>query len=258
MQRYRLRLGVHFLLLATLISSRASAESSPDVLCDPPRKTFLLIPLHVHVLQCDAREDLNCKLTDEQVRSVVNQVNGIWHKAGIHFCLGPILHENAANVKAFADSITGAGDPPQSSPLEMYRLLAPVESRSLAGLHVYYIHQFDVNGVFLGRCMCFVKETASLRPVEGGIDQPLPRVTSHELGHAMGLPHRQDITNLMASGTNGIKLNEAEVEIVRARAGKISGAMTIAEFEANATAATSKDEVDRHSALRRELEQLPQ
>ena len=78
----------------------------------------------------------------------------------------------------------------------------------------------SVNGVYLGAAI-FVKDTASLRDVEGGIDEPLPRVTSHELGHAFGLPHRQDTTNLMASGTTGIWLNDEEVRHVREQALKL-------------------------------------
>jgi len=77
----------------------------------------------------------------------------------------------------------------------------------------------SVNGIYLGEAI-FVKDTASLRAVSGGIDEPLPRVTSHELGHAFGLPHRQDTTNLMASGTTGIWLNDEEIQRVRERAKK--------------------------------------
>ena len=84
--------------------------------------------------------------------------------------------------------------------------------------NVYYVKQLNVNGVFLGKAI-FVKDTASLRRVEGGIDEPLPRVTSHELGHAVGLAHRQDTYNLMASGTTGTALNAAEIEAVRKQAG---------------------------------------
>ncbi len=54
-------------------------------------------------------------------------------------------------------------------------------------MDVYYIHAFAANGVFLGDRTAFVQETAQLRPVPGGIDEPLPRVTAHELGHALGL-----------------------------------------------------------------------
>jgi predicted Zn-dependent protease len=58
-----------------------------------------------------------------------------------------------------------------------------------------------------------------LREVPGGLDEPLPRVTSHEIGHALGLEHRQDTTNLMQSGTTGFSLNEAEIATAR---GKVS------------------------------------
>jgi predicted Zn-dependent protease len=44
----------------------------------------------------------------------------------------------------------------------------------------------------------------------------LPRVTSHEIGHALGLKHRQDKTNLMQSGTTGFSLNDAEIAAARA------------------------------------------
>ena len=59
----------------------------------------------------------------------------------------------------FADQAT----PP---PLEAYRTLAPPESHDLPGLHVYYIHKFTVNGVYLGGRTCFVQETAKLRRVD--------------------------------------------------------------------------------------------
>ncbi len=68
---------------------------------------------------------------------------------------------------------------------------------------MYYIHQFDVNGIYYGQHDAIVKETARLRAVPNGIDEPIPRVTAHELGHGLSLPHRQDQVNLMASGTSG-------------------------------------------------------
>jgi hypothetical protein len=72
----------------------------------------------------------------------------------------------------------------------------------------------------MGADAIFVKDTAALRPVKGGVDEPLPRVSSHEIGHAFGLPHRQDTINLMASGTTGWSVNDAEIEAVRAWAAR--------------------------------------
>ena len=74
-----------------------------------------------------------------------------------------------------------------------------------------------MNGIYFPEGI-FVKDTASLRKVAGGLDEPLPRVTSHELGHAFSLNHRQDTTNLMASGTTGTWLNEEEIREARATA----------------------------------------
>jgi len=140
---------------------------------------------------------------------------------------------------------------------EIYRMLAPAATRGRAGLHVYYVHELPHNGVYLGQNVCFVKETAKLRSVEGGIDEPLPRVTAHELGHGLGLPHRQDTTNLMASGTTGTLLNAAEVAVARGRAEKMQGAMTVAACERAVEDAKGKGDGDRAKVLEKFLGELP-
>jgi hypothetical protein len=77
-----------------------------------------------------------------------------------------------------------------------------------------------MNGIYMGADAIVVKDTAALRTVKGGVDEPIPRVTSHEIGHAFGLGHRQDTINLMASGTTGWSLNDAEIAGARAWAAR--------------------------------------
>lgn len=247
--------SLSFLLAAItlVITSAVRAEPSPDVLKNPPRDSFLLIPLHVHILACDDQPDIKCKLTDADIDRIVGKINGVWHRAGIHFRLASLLHEEAANVPEFTKKKAAQTDQTESS-LQLYRLLVPETSRKLTGFHAYYVHQLPPNGVYLGQNICFIKETASLRKVEGGIDEPLPRVTSHELGHGLGLPHRHNQTNLMASGTTGTLLNEAEVARARTQAHKINGTMTITQAQTALEAAKSKGDADSVRLLQRDLD----
>jgi hypothetical protein len=187
-----------------------------------------VIPLRVHLLSSKDHPELHCLLTEEDVRRIVGKANRIWSVAGIHFGVESILREPAAREARF--KLVREKSP--EVPLGLYQILAPEDSREFAGQHVYYIHKFSVNGVFLGGKTSFVQDTAKLRPVPGGIDEPLPRVTAHELGHALSLPHRQNVTNLLASGTTGTLLNEAEVAAVRAAAAKMAGAMSHERLEA--------------------------
>jgi hypothetical protein len=122
---------------------------------------------------------------------------------------------------------------------------------------VYYIHKFSVNGVYLGNRIAFVQETAKLRPVPGGIDEPLPRVTAHELGHALGLPHRQDRTNLLASGNNGTTLNEAEVARARKRAESTPGSLNVADLRKKVEELLAKGETAEARKLLAWLAEVP-
>jgi len=213
------------ILAVTFPRSTLGAESSPDVTKPPTAQDFIIIPLRVHVLSGEAPE-VECKLTDADVDRIIGKVNRVWSVAGVHFGTESIVREPAARVDEFKrvrDENGGA------APLNAFRPLRPDASRAFDGLHVYYVHKMPVNGVWMGGDFAIVQETAKLREVEGGIDEPVPRVTSHELGHALGLPHRQDRTNLMASGTTGTLLNEAEVKVAREKALHVKGALRYPE-----------------------------
>jgi hypothetical protein len=180
-------------------------------------------------------------------------VNGIWNKAGIHWGLESIVREPAAQAHKFR-LVRELGGAVQ---LGRYSMLVPEPTRLTSGLNVYYVHKFPVNGVWMGSDFAMVQETAGLRPVEGGIDEPIPRVTAHELGHALGLSHRQDRTNLLASGTTGTRLNADEVATARRKALKIQGALTIETLRKKAEDASSQDSKYKARRLWTWLSEIP-
>ena len=201
------------ILLALTVSGFAEVQLNlvtDDQLKSPPAKTagfgfddWLIVPLRVHLVSSTETPALQTTLTEQDLARILPKMNRVWAQAGIQFRLESLIREEALSLEN-ADA-----ERREELPARM-----PRESRSSTAFNVYYVKQLDVNGFYMPRGI-FVKDTAALRPVEGGLDEPLPRVTSHELGHAFGLPHRQDRTNLMASGTTGTLLNDAEIQSAR-------------------------------------------
>jgi hypothetical protein len=243
------------LLLLRLATLAVADDHAVEVAPALAYQDFLVIPLHVHVLTSESLPEADCKLSDADIERIVGKVNRVWAAAGVHFGVETLERAPAANedryraLSALVDS--------EKTPSRLFHLLRPEGSRDRDGLHVYYVHDFDVNGVYLGRGFAFVKETAALREVEGGIDEPIPRVTAHELGHALGLSHRQARTNLLASGTTGTSLNDEEIARARETARSLEGVRTIAELRVEAEAAAQEGDHDRARLLRRWLKAVP-
>ena len=191
--------------LLILITVTITAEESL------PRFGFkdqLIAPLRIHLMETKGELNLTTTLTEKDIHRILSKVNNIWAQAGVHFALESIVHEPAENPNAYRQNY-------QSRQLRWLLALRPKNSLSKDCFHIYYIKRFGVNGVFLASDGMFVKDLARLRTVKGGLDEPIPRVTAHELGHALTLRHRQHVTNLLASGTTGWSLNIAEVKQAR-------------------------------------------
>ena len=173
--------------------------------------SFLLLPLRVHLLHATNAPAVHTTLQPTDVERILRKVNLVWSAAGVHFYPESVVAEDATRALVY-ESSWKAG-------LNRHTLLAlrPPESLTQNVFHVYYLKEMTANGVHFEEAN-FVKDTASLREVPGGIDEPLPRVTSHELGHALSLVHRQHETNLMASRTTGTALNAEEIQQARTNA----------------------------------------
>ena len=172
---------------------------------------WLVAPLRVHLLTSSNAPAVHTTLTERDVHRIVKKINGVWSQAGISLWLESIVREESlpytTNMGAM-DNLHGL------------LKLRPEGTRATNMFHLYYIKRFAANGVYLGEAM-FVKDSASLREVQGGLDEPLPRVSSHEIGHALTLQHCTNEHHLMFRGTTGWTLDEEEIAQARAAAAKI-------------------------------------
>lgn len=177
---------------------------------------YRLIPLRVHLLRSKTAPELNTRLQVSDAHRILGKINGIWKQAGLQFYAESILSEEAGNQGLYAS----LGENRTEGHL---RLIRPRASLSRDTFHLYFIRRMRPNGICFNSSyqLLFVKDTAELNPVPGGIDEDLPRVSAHEIGHALELEHRQDTFNLMASGTTGTLLNDAEAATSRAAAQKL-------------------------------------
>jgi hypothetical protein len=245
---HRANTTMRFTLLTILALTCLSASSRPT-LDSYAADEFRFVPVRVHLLRSHIAPAADTRLMASDVERIFRKGNGIWLAAGIRLWVESVVVEDAANSEARRDDL--------ALTLDTLAALRPRGSRADAMFHVYFVRSMSVNGVYMARDNVFVQDSARLEPVPGGIDEPLPRVTSHELGHALGLAHRQARTNLMASGTTGTSLNAEEIETARHTAYSLPWIVPAEDFLKQAETLLAEGHRDSAVARFKAIAELP-
>lgn len=188
-----------FLLLALLVP------------CAAGQTPLLSLPVHVHLMRSSSQPRMQATLTENAVRDIFSEVNAIWSRAGIRFDIVAVHPLQALDL------------PPKKwfvRDRNWVKAAIPAAQFNTAAIDVCFVRDMGPNGFFYGEPVV-VCEKPEFTKVSGGSDNPVARVAAHELGHVLFLKHRQDHTNLMASGRNGVSLNHQEIRDARTRAMQI-------------------------------------
>jgi len=177
------------------------------------RFTLITLRVKVHLMRSVTNSRLGATLTKADVELIFKEVNLIWSQAGILFELEGIDNLQALEIPEKRWYIKDRN---------WVKAAIPTEHFSASAIDVCFVKDMGPNGFFYGEPVV-VCENPEYHKVAGGSDNPVARVTAHELGHVLFLQHRQEHTNLMASGKNGILLNAQEIKDARKRALEILG-----------------------------------
>jgi hypothetical protein len=170
----------------------------------------LVIPVRIHLVQSLMHPRLQCTFTEAHVRALWPEVNEIWRPASIRFDIVSVSTLHALDVAPKRWLVRDRN---------WVKSALPLEKLHADAIDVCFVNEMGPNGFYYGEPVV-VSETPSVFRVRNGARQPVARVTSHELGHALTLQHRKPNSALMASASTGIELNDTEIKEARAAAVK--------------------------------------
>jgi len=210
-------ISVRFLLIsiALVLSSCSLADAGGSESPDAQEQDPIEISMSLYVVD-DASDPqsspLSSSRTTDEIASIAERIRNIWLEAGVDLTIRTIARTTAppdvlervsrGETSSFVDAaVSGAISVPEP-----------------AIINGFYVRQVgSANGVTpLGTRIFFVTDSPSVHD---------ERVSSHEIGHILGLRHtQQDAGRLMYLGTNGMSFSDAEIHVARyGAAGMLDG-----------------------------------
>lgn len=165
-------------------------------------RPIITIDISMYMLVSDTAPVFSTRRSEDDLREILSGMNDIWSQADIRFDLG-----NVSRVEVPPDVLSGMG----RGDLRAFVLAIGdgVQVTEPSTLNAFYLRSVGgPNGInpFSSR-MFFVIDEPSVHD---------RRVSSHEIGHILGLHHDlRDAGTLMFSGTNGMEISEDEATVAR-------------------------------------------
>jgi hypothetical protein len=217
MLRRILRAAVPFLALTLMAcaglgvtSAGADRSTSPPVATSPEATPAfsnpesydpIALPISVYILD-DKSGALTSSRTVEELEAVYEKVDGIWAQAGIRFEVRTSQRVSVPHA-LLQDVVRGRFGPFFNAVGQTFDLPDP------SMLNAFYAREIGgPNGITpSGSRLFFVNDRPSVHD---------ERVTSHEIGHILGLHHTLlDTGRLLYPGTNGMALTDEEITVAR-------------------------------------------
>ena len=199
-----MRLLIVTIALVASSCSLADAEVSETAIVEDPDPIAISMSLYVVDDESDPESSaMSSERETDELASIAQRIRGIWLEAGVDLTIRTITRITApaavlqqvarGETSGFVEAVVnGAISVPEP-----------------AIINGFYVRQVgSANGVTpLGTRIFFVTDSPSV------LDE---RVSSHEIGHILGLHHtQQDAGRLMFSGTNGMSFTDQEVDVAR-------------------------------------------
>ena len=168
-----------------------------------PENIPLALSLYVLTDADDPDSALSSRRSTDEVEAIAASAQAIWQPAGIVF--DRVHVESVAVPAEVLEAIARSGDADLFFD-QVGRTFDVPEPGLINGFYV--ANAAGVNGFTpIGSTVFFVVDEPSVHD---------ERVSSHEVGHILGLRHAtDDAERLMFSGTNGMTLTEQEAEVAR-------------------------------------------